>query len=441
MTISSALNAGVAGLAANATQLATISDNIANSSTYGYKRVETDFHSMVINGGTGSFSGAYSAGGVRATTNRIIDQDGALITTSNPTDLAVRGRGFIPVTTESKLGTSNGENPLYLTTTGSFRADKNGILKTESGLVLLGWPANTDGTISNFPRDTADGLQAVRINNNQLAGEPTTKMALSANLPATQTAYGAVGDTETWTVVYYDNLSRAQTLTFSFTPTLPANSGDPETNTWTMDITDSASAGASIGNYTLVFADARTGGGTLQSVTVNSGTTTYDPVTGDVSVEVAAGPISINIGAIGDGSEFTQLSNDFSPGAISKDGSPVGKITTVEVDANGYVYANFDTGISRVIYQIPLIDMPNPNGLIALDNQTYQTSQESGSIYLWDAGDGPTGDIVSYALEESATDVAHELTTLIQTQRAYSSNAKVIQTVDEMLQETTNLKR
>ena len=48
MTISSSLNAGVAGLAANASRLASISDNIANSSTYGYRRVETDFHSMVL---------------------------------------------------------------------------------------------------------------------------------------------------------------------------------------------------------------------------------------------------------------------------------------------------------------------------------------------------------------------------------------------------------
>ena len=60
---------------------------------------------------------------------------------------------------------------------------------------------------------------------------------------------------------------------------------------------------------------------------------------------------------------------------------------------------------------------------------------------LWDAGDGPTGAVVGYAREGSTTDVAGELTALIQTQRAYSSNAKVIQTVDEMLQETTNIKR
>jgi len=43
MTISSSLNASVAGLAANASRLATISDNIANSATHGYRRVKTDF--------------------------------------------------------------------------------------------------------------------------------------------------------------------------------------------------------------------------------------------------------------------------------------------------------------------------------------------------------------------------------------------------------------
>ena len=86
-------------------------------------------------------------------------------------------------------------------------------------------------------------------------------------------------------------------------------------------------------------------------------------------------------------------------------------------------------------------DVPNPNGLTALDSQTYLVSRDSGEFFLWDAGDGPTGTIEGYAREGSTTDVAAELTSLIQTQRAYSSNAKVIQTVDEMLQETTNIKR
>ena len=103
--------------------------------------------------------------------------------------------------------------------------------------------------------------------------------------------------------------------------------------------------------------------------------------------------------------------------------------------------ATYDTGFTRTLYQIPLVDVPNINGLQAGSDQTYMISTNSGSFYLWDAGDGPTGEIVGYARETSTTDVAAELTSLIQTQRAYSSNAKVIQTVDEMLQETTNIKR
>ena len=124
MTISSSLNAGVAGLAANASRLATISDNIANSATYGYERVEANFSSLVIESG----SGTYSAGGVRVSTQRLIDQPGALASTNNATDLAVRGRGFLPVTTESALSNTTGEYPLFLATTGSFRTDESGIM-------------------------------------------------------------------------------------------------------------------------------------------------------------------------------------------------------------------------------------------------------------------------------------------------------------------------
>ncbi len=441
MTISSSLNASVAGLAANASKLATISDNIANSQTYGYKRAVADFHSLVIENGQGT----YSAGGVRVTTQRLIDQRGALVTTANATDLAVRGRGMLPVTTQASIGVENGENPMFLTTTGSFRSDENGYLTTTSGLVLMGWEADIDGTIPTYPRDTSDGLEPVRISSNQFAGEATTYIDVSANLPATATVAGAAGDVEELSIEYFDNLGKSQRVDVVFTPVVPATG---ESNSWTMSMTDSAS-GAEVGNYTLVFSDTSGTGGTLLTVTPNaiaSGPSpTYDTATGDIDITVGTGTgvstISVNIGAIGSATGLTQLSDAFTPVSIQKNGTPVGNMTGIEIDENGYVSAFFDTGINRVVYQIPLIDVQNINGMRALDQQTYQTTPESGNFFLWDAGDGPTGDIISYSREESATDVAGELTQLITTQRAYSSNAKVIQTVDEMLQETTNIKR
>ena len=117
MSISSSLNAGVAGLSANATRLATISDNIANSGTYGYKRASTDFENFVITQARGA--GTYSAGGVRAATTRLVDEQGALVATNHALDLAIAGRGMLPVTSAVTLNSfSGGSQPMMMTTTG-----------------------------------------------------------------------------------------------------------------------------------------------------------------------------------------------------------------------------------------------------------------------------------------------------------------------------------
>lgn len=436
MTISSSLNAGVAGLQTNAQRLASISDNIANSSTFGYKRVETNFESMVLSTGGGS----YVAGGVRANTQRLIDQRGTLVSTSNPTDLAVRGKGMLPVAQASQVKTAGDNAQMYLATTGSFRTDADGFLTSQSGLVLMGWPALPNGTVPAFPRDTTDSLQPIRINTGQLAGNPTTAISLGINLPATETQDGSPGLSEQLSVEYFDNLGTSQNINITFTPSVPAPGG-PATNEWTLEMFDSTNPTVPVGQYTLTFNDARIGGGSLASVVPVGGSAPYDPATGLLSVNVGSGPIEIDIGAIGDNEGLSQLSYSFAPISVRKDGSAIGNFVGIDIDANGFVRATFDTGEIRTIYQVPLVNVANPNGLQALDSQTYLPSRDSGAFFLWDAGDGPTGDIVSFAREESTTDVAGELTDMIKTQRAYSSSAKVIQTVDEMLQETTNIKR
>lgn len=433
MTISSSLNAGVAGLTANASRLASISDNISNASTFGYKRVQTDFHSMVIS----SAGGAYTAGGTRAVTQRLIDERGPLVPTTNATDLAVRGRGMLPVTNISGVLAGNSQPEMLLTTTGSFRVDANGRMATQSGLVLMGWPANADGTFPSVPRDTTDGLEPIQIQLNQFRADPTTNITLGVNLPATETASTATGTPQDLSVEYYDNMGQRETIRVEFAPTIP---GTGSSNQWTMTLRDTAQSNAVIGEYQLNFDTTRGQGGTLTSVTTVSGGA-YDPATGNMTVNVAGGPIDIQIGMPGQSDGITQLSDQFATLNISKNGSPVGNMTGVQVDETGLVKVQFDTGVSRTIYRVPLVDLPNPNGMTSMDNQTYKPSAASGAIFLWDAGDGPTGEIAPFAREESSTDVAGELTSMIKTQRAYSSNAKVIQTVDEMLQETTNIKR
>lgn len=433
MTISSSLNAGVAGLNANAARLATIADNIANSATFGYKRNTVEFHSMVLNATNPS---GFTAGGVHASNLRLVDQRGALLRTDNATDLSIDGRGFIPVTTYESIGANGQVSQLSFITTGSFRPDADGVLRTTTGHVLLGWPANADGTIPVRPRDTLNGLEPVRLNLNQFAANPTTEMTISLNLPATSTVAGSAAVPQEISMEYFGNLGTSEQLTFTFTPTVP---GSGASNEWTLSIHDTA-LDAVVGEYVLTFNDSQTDGGTLASISTISGGI-YDPATGHMELALGGGPLRLNLGVPGQQNGLTQLSSIFAPVALSKNGSPVSNLVAVEVDSSGFVYGLFDQGFTRRLFQIPIADVRNPNGLTALDDQSYRISLESGGFYLWNAGEGPTGKLVPYSREESSTDVARELTNLIQTQRAYSSNAKVIQTVDEMLQETTNIKR
>ena len=448
MGISSSLNAGVSGLNANANKLATISDNIANSQTYGYKRADVDFSSLTVSDsrspntvGGGRW---FTAGGVRTNAIWDIEAKGALTTTSNATDIALTGRGFLPVTSIASVdGTTNANLPFMLTTTGSFLPDANGYLRTPSGLVLMGWPADLNGDIAPQPRDSASGLSAIQINRSSVAVQPTSLIDLNANLPATETQAGSAGTMLPITVEYFDNLGASQTLSFEFTPTVAAV-GSPQTNTWTLEIIDQAS-GQSGGSYEIVFGDVPPNAGAPVSVTGPTGgtlTSSYDAASGDITLDLGNQTITVGVGSTAGGAQhLSQLASTFSPTGVTKDGNAAGTFTGVSIDENGYLYASYSSGFSKVIYQVPVVDVPNPNGLRVLDNQCFALSQDAGSMFLWDAGSGPTGAIEGFAREQSTTDIAHELTQLIQTQRAYSSNAKIIQTVDEMLQETTNLKR
>lgn len=436
MTLSSSLNAGVAGLNVNSSKLGTIADNIANSQTNGYKRVDAEFSNLVLS----ESAGTYAAGGVRVTSFRQVDARGSLESTNNATDIAIGGRGFLPVTPLASTDNIDEDFPLQLVTTGSFRPDEDGFLRTPTGLTLMGWPASVDGTIAEFPRDSASGLEPVRILASQLAGSPTTEIALNVNLPAEGSQFDASGTTLPFSIEYFDNVGASQTLTMNFTPTIPATGSS---NEWTVTITDSLTDTASnpVAEFVVQFDDSRASGGKILSVTSVDPVGGYDALTGEFTFDVAGGPMALQIGLINDpAGGLTQLAAEFQP-AVSKNGAPVASLNTVNVDENGLLTATFEGGFVRTLYQIPLADFPNINGLRALDNQAFEPSSDSGALFLYDAGDGPTGAVIGFALEQSSAEIAAELTALIETQRAYSSNATVIQTVDEMLQETTNIKR
>lgn len=435
MSLSSSLNAGVAGLSVNATRLAVISDNIANSSTAGYRRADADFSALVTPGGPGS----YSAGGVTVSPYRDVERSGTLISTANSTDISATGRGMLPVTTTDSVSLAAVDRPFRMVPTGSFARNDEGYIVTSNGLALLGWTTDADGAlIGSVVRESPSSLVPVQISPYLTVSEPTTRMHLGLNLPASETEAGAVGAPFQTTLEYFDSVGRSHQMVVEFTPVVPATGAS---NQWRASIFDSAtSATVPVAELDLEFDASRMGRGALLSVTPVGGAV-YDPVAGTAQVTVADGPIDVFIGGIGIDGGLIQLDSAFAPINVTKNGAPAGNLQTVRVSDSGILEAVYDTGQIRALFRIPLVNVPNQNGLTVLDGQAFAPSPESGSMYLWDANEGPVGGIAGFALQQSAVDVARELTDLIQTQRAYSSNAATIRTVDEMLQETTNLKR
>lgn len=425
MGISSSLNAGVAGLKVNAQRLSGISDNIANSATFGYKRAETDFSSLVNFSNSAS---SYNAGGVRASTVREVGTQGSLIGTGNSTDLSINGTGLLPITTVAERDEPANSRPFMLTTTGSFARDDEGYLSTTSGLQLLGWPTDEEGAIAAVSRESPSDLEPIQLNSFDFAPNPTTRADMSVNLPSA----AEVGDSYQMTLEYFDALGDSNTIEINYVM------ADPAAGDWTATFTDTTS-GNVIGDLAISFATSGPNAGGLDSVTATTGV--YAQAAGRLTVQGVAGPIDITIGSVGAATNLTQYASEFAPVRLTKNGSVLGFLQGVEMAEGGVLEGIYDTGFRRALYRVPVADVPNPSGLAPQDNQAYQISNDSGAFYLWDAGSGPTGSIAGYTREESTTDITEELTQLIETQRAYSSNAKIVQTVDEMLQETTNLKR
>ena len=142
---------------------------------------------------------------------------------------------------------------------------------------------------------------------------------------------------------------------------------------------------------------------------------------------------------IGDATGLTQNDSDYTLREIDQNGAPVGELVSVAINEEGFVIASFNNGETQNLYQIPLADFSNPNGLNAISGNVYSETRESGELNLRQAGENGVGDVVSNALEASNVDLAEQLTDMIIAQRAYQANTRVISTSDELLEQLTQL--
>ncbi|PJB73094.1 MAG: hypothetical protein CO093_01365 [Alphaproteobacteria bacterium CG_4_9_14_3_um_filter_47_13] len=305
MSLFSSLYTGVNGMNAQTQSTASISTNIANMTTIGYKKSDTVFHDLVVNN---TQSARFANGGVLSKQVQRVDIQGALQQIQNSTSMGISGNGFFAVK-------SNDDPALQFlyTRNGTFTPDVNGVLRNEGGFVLYAWPVDANGNVSSSP--TTSSLVPADVNELDSAFRTTTAANLTVNLNAAQEPFNTqilgqplpVNNQPVHfarSITVYDGLGQARDITFEYRkitgPMASATSQTPGLDFLT-SLTDPAIfPGISAGN----------------SFTVSSGAGTQEYIIG---APAGAGQVRVNTigeltnhinGSLGGGNAVTASINE-----------------------------------------------------------------------------------------------------------------------------------
>jgi flagellar hook protein FlgE len=414
----------LSALSAHSTAVDVVGNNLANLNTPGYKTSVVYFRDLVtqsLGAGLGETQVGFGTG--RPLTVRQFSQ-GAIQASTGLLDAAIQGDGFFVV--------RNGHGNVLYTRAGNFQLDLSGNLLTNTGERVQGWTAidaatgavNTNGAIGDVVVPVGSLKKPIT----------TTQFRLDLNLNSAATA-GATSDFST-PIEVYDSLGTSHVLTAHFQKT-----------------------GAGQWTYNITIPGAEVTGGTAGQdfdVPSASGTLTFDS-SGALTDPPAGSPIKFDVTGLASGAadmplewdlytaagagRITQLSQPSASSANEQNGSAAAQLVRVGLGDGGRILAQYSNGLQVEVGKIALASVRNPESLIASGNNNYQVSARTASPAVGPSETGGRGSILGGATEYSTVDIAREFTNLIVLQRGYQANSRVVTTVDELSQETINLKR
>ncbi|HZR35194.1 MAG TPA: flagellar hook protein FlgE [Nevskia sp.] len=399
----------LSGISAATTDLNTISNNIANANSTGFKESRAEFGDFFQNAAY-NLQTSTTGGGVRTQTIAQQFAQGSITNTSNPLDLAISGEGFFSVK-------DNGS--VVYTRNGAFTTDSSGFVVTASGQRLQVYPPLAGGT--TFSTGTLSDLQLSTAPNPPAA---TTSIGAGINLPANATAPSnatfSPTDTssynQTTAVTIYDSLGAAHTASLYFV------------------------AGASAGSWTLHTVVDGSEVGTGTALTFDSSGKATAPAGGLVPLAFTPADGAAAISANIDLGKATQYGGSFAVNSLTQNGYATGQLSGVAVDGSGVVSARYSNGQTTVLGQVAMANFANPQGLQQLGDATWAQTFASGQAVPGAAGTSDFGAIQSGALESSNVDLTQQLVDMMNAQRNYQANSQVISTDDQLMQTILQLR-
>lgn len=439
-----AFQQGLSGLYSSSKALDVIGNNIANTSTVGFKGSSTHFADVYANSLAGA--GAGSAG-VGSSVSNIAQQfnQGNITATNNPMDVAINGAGFFRL--------SQNGNYTY-TRNGQFHVDKDNFVVNDQGFRLQGWAANTQGVV--VPGTPGDIIIDKSYQAPQATGSTPNNIGVVAKLNLDSRA--TAKDQATTPFDPYN----PDTYNYSTALTIYDTRGNPHTmTTYLVKTTDpvSVGVGAPWRMYTTV--DGKNG---MFSSTDYPGAITLDSqeytnmefnsagklVTPDLSTIPtmsidwnmldptlgATAPQTFKINLVG----TTSYGDAFASNTLTQDGYATGKLAGVNINADGMVQGRYSNGQTKNMGRIVMYDFANPNGLKPTGNNQWVETYTSGQPLPGAPETSQFGSLQSSSVEESNVDMTSELVAMIVQQRNYQANSQTIKTQDQILQTIVNLR-
>lgn len=311
-------------------------------------------------------------------------------------------------------------------------ANLTGTLSNPLGSSRLGINnSNPEETIRFTDGSGNTGSLLTEFGFDDLTGSPLTTGTIAgtyaASDPTKNMSSGEVTPQFTRDITIYDSLGNSHVVAFNVVKLA--------TNRWGVEITAVPITDATTSNSDGQLASGEitfSGDGTLLSV--SAGLT--NPITVQWATSGAsASVLSLDLGTIGETDGLSQYSAAFNVSLADQNGSSVGQLSGISIDADGYVVASFSNGQTQRKYKIPLAQVNNPNGLLAVSGGAYIQTEASGVANLEEPGSNGTGKFATSALEQSNVDLSEQLTNLIVAQQAYGANTRVLSITSQLLQQ------
>ncbi|MCP3662834.1 MAG: flagellar hook protein FlgE [Gammaproteobacteria bacterium] len=416
-------NIALSGLDAASTDLEVTGHNIANAGTNGFKQSRAEFADLYASAISDVSTNA-AGRGVRVA--RVAQQfsQGNVDFTASTLDLAVSGEGMFMLRDEA--GTTS------YTRAGAYAVDRDGyVVNHASQRLQVFAPIGTSTT--NFNTGSTVDLEMPALSG---APSATANVAAGFNLSASESVPAVAFDptvadsyNHSTSTTIYDSLGTSHTMSIYYRKT-GANAWDAYTY---VDGTAAANnvtvGGAAAAQLTFDSAGALiTGAGDVDAsglVAMDA----YDPGGG-----------AANITMTYDYNDTTQFGTAFSVNNLSQDGFTAGRLSGVDIDTSGVVFARFTNGQSNALGKVALARFNNPQGLRQLGDTSWAETFAAGDVQMGEPGTSSFGLIQSGALESANVDIAEQLVNLITAQRNFQANAQVISTADTVTQTIINIR-